>query len=54
MPGQQPVTAERKKAFESLSEGELLELHAESLFVVTGYYCLVLQFIFQFMDVMHF
>lgn len=54
MQGREPLTSERETDFKSLSEGELLELHAESLFVVTGYYCLVLQFILQFMDVMHF
>lgn len=53
MQGREPVTSERKTGFKSLNGGELLELHAESLYVVAGY-CLVLQFILLFMDVMHF
>lgn len=53
MQGRQPVTSERKAGFKSLNEGKLLELDAESLYVIAGY-CLVLQFILQFMDVMHF
>lgn len=53
MQGWQPVTPERKAGFKSLNEGKLLELHAESLYVVAGY-CLVLWFILQFVNVMHF
>lgn len=45
-----PVTSERKTGFKSLNEGKLLELHAESLYVVAGY-CLVLQCILHFMEI---